>query len=399
MANETEGKLRIVLITAQWIHTKGGPSRYVFSLARELSAMGFPVLVLSSEDGEGAVHFRSRAFMREWDIFNGLWRFRPDVVHIHGRIHFIVPALIYKMISGMRPRIVFTFHSQPYLGNFIEGKVGGKPDYVGVNRWIARFLLGRCDSVTTVSRSIVENLNKHYAMAIGRFVTIASGSEEHAADEGIVAKFKSKYEFGGAFPILSTIGVFSWDWKVAGHQVALESLVLLRRLYPQIRLLIAGDGNYRGYLEMAAARLGVADRVVFLGNIDNVNTLLAASDIYVHMAMNEGCPLAVVEAMRAGKPIVAARRGGIPEIIEDGVSGMLIEPTPEALAKVVGELLGTENRRKILGMNAASCAEKHLSWNAISCQYRVLYEASVARMAGLAMSGDLSHRGATHESR
>lgn len=386
-------------MTAQWIDTKGGPSRYILSLARNLSKMEFPVQVLSGEAGEGAAYFRSRAFLREWDIVRILWRFRPDVVHIHGRVHFVLPVLIYKFISGMLPRMVFTFHSQPYLGKYIESEVRAMPDYVGVRRLLARFLLGRCDAVTTVSRSIVDNLNQHYGLAIRRSMMIPSGSEPHSVDAGSIMEFKSKYALDDSFPILATIGVFSYDWKVAGHLVAMESLVPLREIYPRIRLLIAGDGNYRDYLKAAAARLGVETCVLFLGNIDSVEPLLAVTDVYVHMAMNEGCSLAVVEAMMAGKPIVAARRGGTPEIVEDDVSGILIEPRSADLAKAISELVEDEHRRRRLGLSANYYATRNLSWNRIAHQYRILYENNSPDSVTLPATGDSSQSGAAHETR
>jgi len=182
-----------------------------------------------------------------------------------------------------------------------------------------------------------------------------------------------KLGLGDAAPILCTIGVFSWDWKVAGHLICMEAVASLRKDFPRIKLLIAGDGAFRSYLETTVKNLGLQDNIIFLGNVDHVDEVLSMADIYVHMALNEGCPLAVVEAMRAGKPIVAARQGGIPEIIEDGVTGILVEPTPNALAASVVDLLLSEERRATLGRNAFSYAASNFTWEVIAQKYFTLY--------------------------
>jgi glycosyltransferase involved in cell wall biosynthesis len=288
-------------------------------------------------------------------------------------MHYVGPALWYKLISGRHPRLVFTFHTQPYVRDFLDVSGRAKRDYIGIERVVAKCLLHGCDEVTGVSDNLMANLNQYYHMGIRRYSVIKSGVKAAPVDTASVESFKARYELQKCYPILSSIGVFVWDWKVAGHRVCIEAVGMLRDKYPAVKLLIAGDGRYRDYLADVVRRLKVEENVRFLGNTNCVRELLASSDIYIHMAMHEGCPLSVVEAMYAARPVVAANLGGIPEIIVHGTSGLLIDPEAEELSRVVDWLMRNDGERQRLGHNAFTYASKTLSWDTIARQYLELY--------------------------
>ena len=107
-----------------------------------------------------------------------------------------------------------------------------------------------------------------------------------------------------------------------GHDVLLDAMVDL----PRAVLVIAGDGPLRADLEARAEAAGIADRVRFLGHLSDVSTLLDDADVFALMSRNEGLPLAIVEAMAAGLPVVATRVGGTAELVKDGETGILVEP-------------------------------------------------------------------------
>lgn len=124
--------------------------------------------------------------------------------------------------------------------------------------------------------------------------------------------------------------------EVKGHRYLLEAVALLEKRMPRLRLLLVGTGELQEELEQLARDLGIRDRVVFAGRRHDVPNCLAASDIFVLPSLSEGTPLSILEAMRAGLPVVATRVGGIPEIVEDGRSAFLVPSgNPQALAEAL----------------------------------------------------------------
>jgi glycosyltransferase involved in cell wall biosynthesis len=122
--------------------------------------------------------------------------------------------------------------------------------------------------------------------------------------------------------------------------VLLEALPAVIREVPEVRVLIVGDGSERPRLEKLADRLGVASCVYFAGNRVDVPDQLLAMDVFVLPSLFEGLPLAILEAMAAGRPVVATAVDGVPEIVKDGVTGFLVSPgNPAQLARALVRLL------------------------------------------------------------
>jgi len=133
-------------------------------------------------------------------------------------------------------------------------------------------------------------------------------------------------------------------------QKGLDTLVAAAQLLPEAVFAVAGDGPERGALEAQAATLGLADRMRFLGHRQDVPALLDSCDVLVLPSLFEGLPLAVLEAMAAGKPVVASRIGGTDEAVLDGVTGLLVPPSDaRALARAVREVLSDPPLARRLG--------------------------------------------------
>ena len=143
---------------------------------------------------------------------------------------------------------------------------------------------------------------------------------------------------------------------------------------------IAGDGPERERLVAKAAAVGVADRVRWLGHRDDVPALLAAADLFVLPSLNEGLPLAAMEAMLAGVPIVATDAGGTGEIVRDGTTGVLVPPgDPLALSASIRALLGDRSRAARLAIAARELIEREHSAAAMVAETSRLYEELLAR--------------------
>lgn len=139
-----------------------------------------------------------------------------------------------------------------------------------------------------------------------------------------------------------------------GHTHLLDAMALLRERQPEVRTLIAGDGDLMSSLQEQSRRLGLQDRVVFAGHRTDVPDLLAALDVFCISSLYEGTPLALFEAMAAARPVVSTAVDGCLEVLEDGVSGLLVPPQDapalaDALERVVtdGPLRETLGRRSL----------------------------------------------------
>ena len=147
---------------------------------------------------------------------------------------------------------------------------------------------------------------------------------------------------------------------------------------PSWRLLLAGEGSLREPARECVRRLNMAAQVRFLGVLADVADLLCAADLFALASRWEGNPLSVMEAMAAGLPVVATAVGGVPELVEDGVTGVLVEPgRPEALARAMAELAGNAGRRRAMGCAARARAAR-FGVDAMVSAYAGLFE----RLAG-----------------
>jgi glycosyltransferase involved in cell wall biosynthesis len=158
-------------------------------------------------------------------------------------------------------------------------------------------------------------------------------------------------------------------------QKGIDVLLRAARSVDGARFAIAGGGPERARLEAEAAELGVDDRVSFLGRRDDVPALLAAADAFVLPSRYEGTPLALLEAMAAGKPVVASAIGGVDEIVAPGESGLLVPADdPEALATTLRRVVAEPELRASLGEAARRRAEAEFSVAATARRVTAVYE-------------------------
>lgn len=140
-----------------------------------------------------------------------------------------------------------------------------------------------------------------------------------------------------------------------GYDVMLKALPSIIRTLPAVHYVVigTGDGSYEQRLRELSAELGISDHVHFVGFQQDVNPFLEAMSLYVHPARMEGFGIAVVEALAAGKAVVATNVGGLPEVVEEGETGLLVAPDdPQALTAAVLSLLRDDGRRRAMGERA-----------------------------------------------
>ena len=164
-----------------------------------------------------------------------------------------------------------------------------------------------------------------------------------------------------------------------GLDVLIEALRRLAAEGPPPRLWIAGEGPERGALEAQALRAGLGDRVRLLGRREDAADLLAACDVFVLPSRREGLGVAALEAMAAGRPVVASRVGGLAAAVLDGRTGLLVPPEdPAALAAAIATLLGDGALRSRLGAAGPARVEADFGAEGMVEAYEKLYREILA---------------------
>jgi glycosyltransferase involved in cell wall biosynthesis len=138
---------------------------------------------------------------------------------------------------------------------------------------------------------------------------------------------------------------------IKGVRYLIEALSILAPQFPGVRLEIAGDGSLRETLEQQSHQLGVSGIVSFLGNRDDLPSIMAGWDIFVLPSLDEGFGIAALEAMAAGLPVIASEVGGLCELVQNGETGWLVPPSaPVELAQRIGQLIHDRRNREAMGI-------------------------------------------------
>jgi len=181
----------------------------------------------------------------------------------------------------------------------------------------------------------------------------------------------------GSNKIVCTVGRLT---EAKGHVYLLKAFKEVLKKYGNVKLLIVGDGELKRRLELLSEQLDIENNVVFLGKRTDVADLLQISDIFVLSSLHESFPNAVMEAMACGKPVVATKVGGIPELVIDHQTGLLVPPlNPHLLANSITELLLNESQAVTLGTNGKKRIEELFNFDILINKIEALYETTIQK--------------------
>jgi glycosyltransferase involved in cell wall biosynthesis len=282
-----------------------------------------------------------------WRIRRALAELRPDVIHTHQ-----VGPLFYTGLAtrGLRPPlIVHTEHGKEDYAGRAKTRVLGKL----AGRWTRRFYCLTDDMAAAVVGLGVVPQSKARVIQNGIDVDAFTGTADGE---------RTRRELGipAGAPVIGTVGRLN---EIKRQDVLLRAFAKVRAELSETRLLLVGDGPLRQQLEALAKELGIAPAVHFAGYQPSSASFLQAMNVFALTSRSEGMPQAVLEAAVAKLPIIASRVGGLPEVIQDGRTGLLFEAgDDEALSKGLRELLTNAPLAQRLGAAAHDhvCARFHV---------------------------------------
>jgi len=176
------------------------------------------------------------------------------------------------------------------------------------------------------------------------------------------------------------IGIVARLEPVKDHLTLLNAFKIVTEKIPGSILLIVGDGSQRIILKQKVAELKLNQNILFLGSRGDIPNILSALDVFVLSSENEGLSLSLLEAMAMGKPVVATNAGGNPEIVTDGITGMLVpQKNPQKMAEAIVKILKNQDIGRKMGEAGRKRVEEKFSLDRMVREYEALYEECLSR--------------------
>lgn len=393
-----ERRLKVVRAIARL--NIGGPARQAILLHTGLRGRGFDTVLVHGAVGPGEADLEDllppsregvvaigwlRSRIHPLDDVRALlalgrivFRERPDVVHTHtakagalGR----VAALAYNLTRPRARRcvVVHTFHGHVFEGYF--GPLGSAAVLAA-----ERLLAVASDRIVTISprqRSAIVDRFKVSPPRRVSVVPLGLELDDFFAIEGRSARLCEALGFPAESFLLGCVGRLV---RVKDIATLIDAVEMAASQVPAVRLVVVGDGSERAALERHVRERGLGSRVVFTGWRRDLPEVYAGLDAVALSSRNEGTPVALIEAMAAGRPVVATAVGGVPDLVEDEVSGILVPPGhARALADAVVRLARDGETRASFGRRGREAARRFEAPHLIEA-LDALYRSELARV-------------------
>jgi glycosyltransferase involved in cell wall biosynthesis len=368
-------RLKVLTLTDLLI-ASGGAERVAMEIATRLDRSRFESVYCASRtrpeikstaiaaqrmQDAGVRHFslgrQSRIDQWRWaGLYRALRRERFDVIHTHMFGSNAWGTLIGRMARV--PAIVAHEHTWSFEG---------RP----VRRLVDREVIGRFSDVfVAVSRADRRKMIEIEGVNPEKVLFVPNGIPMPPPPSG--ADVRAELGVPAHAPLIGTVSVLRPQKAL---DVFIRATVPLLRDYPDLHVWIAGEGPLKDELGALVRSLGVGERVRLLGYRSDVPDVLGALDIAVSSSLFEGSPLAVMEYMESARPIVATTVGGVPDLIDDGVHGLLVPPgDPDALGAAVRRMLDDRDAARAMGERARDRRRRDFDVELMVRRFQALYE-------------------------
>lgn len=346
-------------------HLYGGPQQVIY-LLKALTGLGHES-ILVCPPGSGIDHAARMAGIRVQNLFCAgdldlpfayrltryLRELRPDLVHCHSRrgadmlggmaASFAdIPAVVSRRVDNTEMRLLAALRYRPF------------------------------SKIIAISETIARVLREH-GVDQDRIEVIRSAVDtEQLAQAADCGKVRAEFAIPDDACVVAAAGQLI---PRKGHRYLLQAVADLRHRYPQLRLLVFGEGYLNNQLRAQAASLGLGDVVQFAGFRDDLDDFVGCIDILAHPALAEGLGVATLKAAAAAVPVVGFAAGGLPEAVIDAETGMLVPPEDtDALAAALATLIDDPGLRHRMGAAGQRRMQKEFSIATMADRHVNLYE-------------------------
>ncbi len=396
--------MKIAQIFSNWKWT--GPAEHALNLTLELIKMGHEVKFICAAPPDGIEESLSAqaqkfgivpvtAFKmnKHFNIFDNIVDFpgmrkfikdeRFDIVHTHlpndhfiagmaGKTSFLRKVIVRRLVKGFRQKNMITGKSiyirPAVFRTCYEGEklMGG---------WKTRLCLSLLtDGLIVISDKAKETVRKRHYISSKKCFKLDVPVDMKRFN---INKVQSKRAFYKLSSDAMIGGIVARVQKHRRFDVILEAIHIVARDFPAFRFMIIGRGTHINKLAVKPSqKMGIRSNLIFTGyqQEDYPETLACLNFKVFLVPGSDGSCRAVREAFALGIPVIAAKRGILPEIVEDGKTGLLIDDTPENLAKAIMFMVENPERRKIMGLNALKKAETHYNLEYQAKKTEALYK-------------------------
>jgi sugar transferase (PEP-CTERM/EpsH1 system associated) len=316
------------------------------ALAPHLDEMGVQVFCLDKQPG-----LRLGLIGRMRQLFQ---RLRPNVVHSHQ-----IGGLLYAGPAALSAGVPLTVHTEH-----------GRENYDGSmrRRWLGRLSGLQAKRIFCLSEDMAAALHRNRIVSPKKVAVVPNGIDTgrfQSRNQGPALRARL-----GIPPMAPVVGTVARLTEVKRQDVLLRGFARLKLAVPDAHLVVVGDGPLMDSLRQLAAHLGVASSVHFTGHQTEPETFYDVMDIFALSSRSEGMPQTIMEAFAAEVPVVASRVGGVPEMVEDGVSGLLFPDGGEtALAQSLTKLIGNPDLGRQIRVAAKKRVEEQFDVRRMAADY------------------------------
>lgn len=292
-----------------------------------------------------------------------------DIIHCHTPVGAMLTRLAAKKARKRGTKVIYTAHGF----HFYKGApLINWMLYYPVERFLARYT----DVLITINKEDYARAQKFRAGKVCYIPGVGIDTAKFQVSEDARAAKRKELGLGDGDFVLLSVGELI---ARKNHSTVLKALAELKddSCYERMQYLICGRGELDAELKQLAEQLGIADHVHFLGYRSDIREICNAGDLFVFMSLQEGLPVALMEAMACGLPVVCSNIRGNTDLIEDGVSGRTVEPKTESIFQAIRQLVVEESAKQVDYAAAALEKIRQFDLENVKMQMREIYETAV----------------------